>query len=242
MGKQTPEHYARMSALFKGRTFSSETIEKMRLAARRRKPRFRNLCAVSCKRCGIEFSVAPSLASRQKFCSAACRKKPAKNCERCNRPIKRRSDRQRFCSKKCSTEFMVGPNAAVWKNGISLRRSRSGSEANLLRKWSRSVFERDGFKCVDCRETNRLHAHHIKPYADFPEFRLDLDNGKTLCAGCHGLIHGKDFLKSGQRTCVDCGGKCSGKARQGAPRCRSCAMKKWHAKGRPNLVTHTRRW
>lgn len=52
--------------------------------------------------------------------------------------------------------------------------------------WRRSVFERDDFTCQHCHNRGGLlHADHIKPFVSHPELRLDLSNGRTLCAGCH---------------------------------------------------------
>jgi 5-methylcytosine-specific restriction endonuclease McrA len=52
------------------------------------------------------------------------------------------------------------------------------------KEWSRICKERDGFKCVICGETKLLNSHHII-VREIKEFRWDIDNAITLCAGCH---------------------------------------------------------
>jgi 5-methylcytosine-specific restriction endonuclease McrA len=56
-------------------------------------------------------------------------------------------------------------------------------------KWMRAVFERDGFRCQRCSDTNRIHAHHIVSYSRFKDKRLDISNGITLCQECHRTFH-----------------------------------------------------
>lgn len=52
--------------------------------------------------------------------------------------------------------------------------------------WRTAVFQRDHYTCVICREQGKkLEADHIKPYEYFPELRLDINNGRTLCKLCH---------------------------------------------------------
>lgn len=58
------------------------------------------------------------------------------------------------------------------------------------REWVKKVFERDKHLCQRCGKKGR-HAHHIKNYRDYPELRLDIDNGKTLCVVCHTVEHHK---------------------------------------------------
>lgn len=55
--------------------------------------------------------------------------------------------------------------------------------------WRAAILHRDGHRCIRCGTEERLHAHHIVPWADAPELRLHLDNGLTLCAECHAGEH-----------------------------------------------------
>lgn len=60
--------------------------------------------------------------------------------------------------------------------------------AKILAEWSKAVKERDG-KCMECGREEDLHAHHIKPKSTHPELKLDIENGITLCYGCHKRAH-----------------------------------------------------
>ena len=42
------------------------------------------------------------------------------------------------------------------------------------------------YMCEEAADERRLmHAHHIRPKAEFPELAYNLDNGVCLCARCH---------------------------------------------------------
>jgi len=72
-----------------------------------------------------------------------------------------------------------------WKGGITSQNSliRHSQEYKL---WRQSVFIRDGYKCLWCGQIGgQLQADHIKPFADYPELRFAIDNGRTLCVDCH---------------------------------------------------------
>lgn len=63
--------------------------------------------------------------------------------------------------------------------------------------WRNSIYKRDNYSCMCCKvDANKLrqnelkiHAHHIKNFKDYPDCRIDLDNGITLCEKCHLLFH-----------------------------------------------------
>ncbi|KKN35209.1 hypothetical protein LCGC14_0785810 [marine sediment metagenome] len=56
--------------------------------------------------------------------------------------------------------------------------------------WRGNVIQRDEGFCQACGATQgEFHAHHILPWAGFPESRYDVANGITLCAQCHKDVH-----------------------------------------------------
>ena len=111
----------------------------------------------------------------------------------------------RFCSKACYFVWQRGKKKTIvnqfdrknsknpnWKGGIcSVNTKIRGSVS--FKEWRQSVFERDNWTCQECGARCkkdhyiRIEAHHIKPFATFPELRFNIDNGITLCKKCHSL-------------------------------------------------------
>lgn len=58
----------------------------------------------------------------------------------------------------------------------------------LVRKWRKSVIERDKHTCQHCGEPGN-NAHHIIRWADSPVDRIRKSNGVTLCNECHAKEH-----------------------------------------------------
>ena len=115
----------------------------------------------------------------------------------------------RFCSKTCTARYhfrekyaagfgvrpgqarhnIRGENHPRWKGGVSRLRCSEMTRVEY-RQWRNGVYERDDYTCQSCgARGGRLHAHHIKSYADHPDLRLDDDNGITLCESCHRDVH-----------------------------------------------------
>lgn len=81
----------------------------------------------------------------------------------------------------------LGSNSHLWKGGIS-KITHIIRQSLPYRVWRTSVFQRDDFTCQSCGQRGgKLNADHIKPFHAFPELRLELTNGRTLCVPCHRL-------------------------------------------------------
>lgn len=80
----------------------------------------------------------------------------------------------------------VGPNHWRWNPNREFVRDRRTSVE--YKQWRTLVFQRDNWTCQTCGVRGvSLEPHHIKSYAKYPELRLDVSNGVTLCRPCHAL-------------------------------------------------------
>lgn len=59
------------------------------------------------------------------------------------------------------------------------------------------IFERDGWRCVNCgRDEQTLHVHHVK-YSNGEPWEVEDSSLLTLCHDCHASISGKDVTLDG---------------------------------------------
>lgn len=158
----------------------------------------------NCTICKKEYQVKPYRSHTAKFCSFKCHGLSLKG----NSPWNKGKKGIHLSPK---TEFKKGhkPLAPFKKGVIPWNKGLTGvqvvprgkdhwlwkgttPENKLLRRskefklWREAVFKRDDWICQECKiRGGELHPHHIKPFAFFPELRFAIDNGITLCKGCH---------------------------------------------------------
>ncbi len=76
----------------------------------------------------------------------------------------------------------------VWKPLSEIRaQNESDRRTPQYRAWRLAVLERDKYTCQKCGSHGPLEAHHIKPFAYYPELRYTVSNGQTLCHKDHVL-------------------------------------------------------
>lgn len=110
-----------------------------------------------------------------------------------------------YCGECMKSHMPKGEQHHNWKGGISgeAKRIRQSTE---YKNWRLAVFQRDRFTCVMCGHRSQyrkgktkcdIRADHIKPFHLFPELRLDVTNGRTLCVECD-KIHGYNYNRDRQ--------------------------------------------
>jgi hypothetical protein len=83
-----------------------------------------------------------------------------------------------------------GENHYRWvkdRSKVKTRHERRQFHDPNYKQWCRAVKDRDGWKCKmaapECE--GKIVAHHILPWAAFPELRYKVNNGITLCHHHH---------------------------------------------------------
>ena len=162
-----------------------------------------------CPICGKEKTLPKYrvLKEHQKTCSAKCGKlllsknkisvRKEYTCLNCQKKFVRYPSTRRgknfFCSVSCHHEWSgkvheyASSNNPAWKGGISPIYKIYGSgylftKNEPLRKF---ILKRDGYKCVSCGSTKKLHRHHI----DLSKTNNEPSNLITLCSKCHVKVH-----------------------------------------------------
>jgi endogenous inhibitor of DNA gyrase (YacG/DUF329 family) len=143
-----------------------------------------------------------------KYCSRQCqneaiaeglKKRIEKECPVCGRIFEARNWAIQngygiYCSKKCSSIAITGEKNYNWQGGISFE-PYCPKFNKMFKERVRDYFNR---KCVTCGKTEtenkrKLSVHHV-----FHNKEACCDDSLpyfvTLCASCHGRVHGKGEL------------------------------------------------
>ncbi len=77
-----------------------------------------------------------------------------------------------------------------WKGGITPENTKQRG-LGQYDQWRKAVYARDNYTCVDCGDNRggNLNAHHLHSWSEYPEHRLDVNNGIMLCVDCHAKRH-----------------------------------------------------
>jgi len=146
------------------------------------------------------------------FCGSICKKLV-------NESSKHWENKRRFCSKQCFDRFRQGkpsPSKGTtfkkgnkiysvidtrtkkkgslnnkWKGGITPIHEKIRKDRKYL-KWRKQVLFRDDNTCQACGIKGvKLNVHHELSFSDYPDLRIEVLNGITLCVNCHRKVHSK---------------------------------------------------
>jgi HNH endonuclease len=174
-----------------------------------------------CVICGKSFirwinfkSETCSQSCASKYASRKFRSRTALTCQWCGKEFFPSNGHlgMKYCGRKCRYESERKPDPETKHTGWKYR------------AWRKAVMGRDQHTCRDCGAKEKIGAHHIKAWKDYPELRYEVLNGITLCESCHLNAHGASvprIQKHFEPTCEQCGKQTKGKAKL----CKSCAMK-----------------
>lgn len=169
----------------------------------------------NCDYCGKEIKITKSRYDRHKnhFCSQHCLNKwkatkITSSCDYCGKEINQKKSnydkhKNHFCSLKClgkwRSEHVTGENHPCYNPNLTQEEREQRRKIEGYNDFINSVYERDDYTCQCCgKRGGRLNAHHVYGYAEYKDFRIDVDNGITLCEDCH-----KEYHKQYGRTSND---------------------------------------
>jgi len=104
-----------------------------------------------------------------------------------------RKDEAKYCSTKCYSTAIRGPNSVRWLGGKSFEPYSPEFNSEL----KRLIKERDGHRCLWCGDDGEdlgyLQIHHI----DYDKKNSAPDNLMTLCTPCHMKTnHNREFWQN----------------------------------------------
>lgn len=91
----------------------------------------------------------------------------------------------------CGIAKNSGKNNPMYNHNLTDEEREIRREYSEYKAWRTAVYERDDYTCSKCDKRGgiTLNAHHINAYNIFPELRVEVSNGITLCQPCHKEFH-----------------------------------------------------
>lgn len=77
------------------------------------------------------------------------------------------------------------------KEQRKIERLEKKNSKEIYKQWAKAIKERDNYTCQVCKTDHRnsdpraIQAAHILSKENYPELKLDMMNGITLCFACH---------------------------------------------------------
>lgn len=107
--------------------------------------------------------------------------------------------------RKKISQTLSGETEQTWNGFRNTREEKIVKNMDEFNNWKKEILKRDNYQCVECKEVEGLHVHHIKRLLEIiNEFNIqttedarnckilwDINNGKTLCIKCHNKEHQK---------------------------------------------------
>lgn len=165
-----------------------------------------------CYICKKSYPIYPSWLKQRKTCSRECGNK--------HKSLIQSGKNNPFFGKKHSSETInkikiknkgkrYSPNTEFKKGMVSLNKGKflektldknidNWRERRRFRQQiQKRVLERDCYTCQECGNKRNLQVDHIQSWAEYVELRFNIENCRTLCAGCHYQItYGKPMPKT----------------------------------------------
>lgn len=117
-------------------------------------------------------------------------------CEICGREYKRRRNYTTnaiLCSPKCVgrwlSENKSGENSPRWNPNLTEEERIIKRDYKEYHEWVKAVLKKDQYLCQICGSSEGVAAHHMYSYKHYPQYRLIVKYGLTMCKGCHTGFH-----------------------------------------------------
>jgi len=114
-------------------------------------------------------------------------------CDKCGKERLLAFRRYRPFCHKCKASLLTGENSARYNVNLSEKERKQQHNIIGINNWRNKVKKRNNHTCQKCGSKKHLHAHHINDFKHFPEERLKIENGITLCFECHNAKNGKSI-------------------------------------------------